>query len=236
VLVVGDHDAGVTAHRANPHALALSGAAAGCEVQGDWPGTKALARGGVQVAGYDGVWCVPASPYADTEGALRAIREAREAGIPLLGTCGGFQHAILEYARNVLGLRDAEHEELEPGASEPLISRLSCSMVEVRGDIDVAVDSMAGALLATSVITEEYHCNFGLDARREPLFEGSGLRFVGRDAAGEPRIAELRGHPFYLLTLFQPERAALRGVAHPLITGFVRASLLRSVEAQGGTG
>jgi len=70
----------------------------------------------LRAAGFDGFWCVPASPYRDIDGALRAIRFAREQRRPFLGTCGGFQHAVLEYARNVLGWADAEHGELAPNA------------------------------------------------------------------------------------------------------------------------
>jgi CTP synthase (UTP-ammonia lyase) len=226
ILLVGDHDERVTAHRANPAALQLSAEQAGCRVQGDWPGTEAIARDPALVHRFDGVWCVPAGPYASTEGALQAIRIARETGIPFLGTCAGFQHALLEYARNVLGLADADHEELSPEAESPLISRLSCSLVEVQGQIRIQPDSLAAARIGRSRIVEEYHCNFGLEPTREILFQNSSLRFTGHDAANsEPRIGELRDHPFFMITLFQPERAALRGQAHPLITAFVRAVL-----------
>jgi CTP synthase (UTP-ammonia lyase) len=226
ILLVGDHDERVTAHRANEAALRLSAEQAGCRVQGDWPGTEAIARDPGMVHTCDGVWCVPASPYRNTGGALDAIRIARERCIPFLGTCGGFQHALLEYARNVLGMTEADHEELSPEAESPLISRLSCSLVEVQGHIRIEPDSLAAARIGESRIVEEYHCNFGLEPGREVLFQNSGLRFTGHDAAnGEPRIAELRDHPFFMVTLFQPERAALRGQAHPLITAFMRAAL-----------
>ncbi len=56
-------------------------------------------------------------------------------------------------------------------------------------------------------------------------FEDSALRIVGHDEAGEPRVIELQEHPFFVATLFQPERAALRGQIHPLINGFVAAAV-----------
>jgi len=82
-----------------------------------------------RLAEFSGFWIASGSPYKSTSGALSVIRMARDHGIPLLGTCGGFQNLILEYARNVLGFADAEHEETEPEASQLFISGLSCSLV-----------------------------------------------------------------------------------------------------------
>ena len=98
----------------------------------------------MMLAAFDGVWCVPASPYANTEGALNAIRVAREHRIPFLGTCGGFQHAVIEYARNVLGWTAADHAEVNPQAALALIAPLSCSLVEKTGEIRLAAESLIG--------------------------------------------------------------------------------------------
>lgn len=61
---------------------------------------------------------------------MRAIRAASERRVPFLGTCGGFQHAVLEHARTVLGGADAEHAETTPEASRPVITPLACALVE----------------------------------------------------------------------------------------------------------
>src|SRR6478609_2174548 len=65
--------------------------------------------------GFDGIWIVPGSPYADREKVIAAAGAARANEIPFLGTCGGFQHAILHLARNLAGIEDAEHREYEDG-------------------------------------------------------------------------------------------------------------------------
>jgi CTP synthase (UTP-ammonia lyase) len=65
---------------------------------------------------YQGVLCAPGSPYRSFEGALEGIRYARENEVPFLGTCGGFQHLVIEYARDVVGISDAAHEETDPYA------------------------------------------------------------------------------------------------------------------------
>ena len=98
-----------------------------------------------RVFGFSGLWCVPTSPYRSMEGALLAIRYARESGVPFLGTCGGFQHAVIEYARNVLGWADAEHAETAPDAARAVISLLECPLVETSG----VVRFVPGSRIAT---------------------------------------------------------------------------------------
>jgi CTP synthase (UTP-ammonia lyase) len=226
LALVGDYDPTVIAHRAIPEALSLSARRCGLEVAPIWLHTASLLPDvETQLSGFGGVWCVPASPYASTEAALKAIQLARTSARPFLGTCGGFQHALLEYARNVLRLGAAGHTELSPEAEVPLISRLRCSLVEQTGTVVLAPDSRLLEIYGVERAVEGYHCNYGLNPEYERLFSGrSGLRVAARDEAGEVRAVELDGHPFFMATLFQPERAALRGIEHPLITGFVAAA------------
>jgi len=101
VALVGDFSAEVLAHRAIPWALELAGSAAGAKISWRWFPTDVIRDASNDLAGCAAVWVVPASPYANIAGALDAIRWARETGRPFLGTCGGFQHALLEFARNV---------------------------------------------------------------------------------------------------------------------------------------
>jgi CTP synthase (UTP-ammonia lyase) len=77
---------------------------------------------------YAGIWIAPGSPYKSMEKILWAIHYARENKIPCFGTCGGFQHIVIEYARNVLGFKDAQHAEYDPYASSLFISQLACSL------------------------------------------------------------------------------------------------------------
>ena len=95
VGLIGNYDARVPAHQAIPRALELASAAVGaCRVESCWLPTEMLVNNlSTWLSGLDGLWCVPASPYASTDGALGAIRFARTERVPFLGTCGGFQHA-----------------------------------------------------------------------------------------------------------------------------------------------
>ncbi len=223
--LIGDHDEKVIAHRAIPLALEQSAREAACEVLPEWLHTAALAREPGAAQACDGLWCVPASPYANTDAALAAIRLARESGTPFLGTCAGFQHAILEYARNGLGLAEAAHAETDPDAAMTVIGRLACDLIEVRETVYLVPGSRAATLYGIGKVQETFHCRYGLDPRFRSRFDGGKLRITGKDRGGDARVVELEGHPFFLATLFQPERSALAGRAHPLITGFMRAAL-----------
>jgi CTP synthase (UTP-ammonia lyase) len=225
LALIGDYNPDVVAHRAIPAALKLAAARTGHPVEPVWVGTATLWQNvPVQLSAFDGIWCVPASPYANTEGALASIRFARESGRPYLGTCGGFQHALLEFARNVLGIRHAEHAETQPSAELPLIAPLSCSLVERTGPIRFQEGSRMREIYGVAEVEEGYHCNYGLNPRYEALLAGTALHVCGRDESGEVRAVELEGHPFFFATLFQPERAGLRGVAPPLVNAFVTAA------------
>ena len=227
--LVGDRDPDVVAHRAAPEALRLAAAELGRALDVAWLGTAALGPDcPASLADFAGLWCVPGSPYANTAGALAAIRFARESGRPFLGTCGGFQHALLEYVRHVLGQRRADHAELDPAADMPLIAQLSCPLVEKAGRVILVEGSRLRALYGSPEALEQYHCNYGLNPAYEALLGGTALRVSARDPAGEVRAVELDGHPFFVATLFQPERAALRGVAPPLVRAFVAAAAARA--------
>ena len=225
--LIGDHDPAIYAHQMIPGALALAGCAAGCSVAFDWLATETLTDTGAleaRLAGYEALWCVPGSPYASMAGALGAIRSARERGTPFLGTCGGFQHAVIEYARDVLGLTTADHAESNPEAAEPVIAPLACSLVEQHGAVCFAPGSRVAAIYGATEAVEGYHCSYGLNLAYAARFATGALRITGADEQGEARVVELEGHPFFIATLFQPERSAATGAAHPLITAFVAAA------------
>jgi CTP synthase (UTP-ammonia lyase) len=230
IALVGDYDPGVKAHQAIPIALQMASEAFGCRVEPDWVGTEELAgEAASRLRGYGAVWVVPASPYLSMDGALAAIRYAREGAVPFLGTCGGFQHTLIEYARNVLGLRDADHAETNPDASVLFVSPLSCALRDSDGPIHFRPGSRLAAIYGMSDTVEQYNCRFGLNPQYRERLEDGRLSITATDDEGDARAVELAGHPFFLATLYQPERSALRGVRHPLISAFV-LSAARGIE------
>jgi CTP synthase (UTP-ammonia lyase) len=223
--LVGDRRDSVRAHGAIPKALALAARALGVEVTATWLPTPTLERGvGDALAGLDAVWCVPGSPYASMQGALAAIRHVRDRGVPFVGTCGGFQHAVIAIARDVAGVTSADHQESNPDAPDPVIHRLACALREDERAVHVVPGSRLASIYERATVREGYQCAFGLNLRYRAALEGAGLRFTATDDDGEPRAFELAGHPFFVGTLFQFELAALRGEVPPIAVAFVRAA------------
>lgn len=223
VGLIGDRDDSVVAHRAIPVALEMAAQAAGVQMHAQWVGTESI-RNAEQLRAYDALWCVPASPYRSMDGALTAIRYAREARVPYLGTCAGFQHAVVEYARHELGWADAEHAETAPDAARPVIVPLSCGLVEVRDAVKLLPGSRIAAIYGTQQIEEGYHCRYGLGSGFRDAIQDSPLQVAAVDEDDDVRALELQGHPFFIATLFQPERGALHGVCPPLVKAFVQAA------------
>ena len=226
IALIGDYNASVTAHQAIPKALNIAARVNQVNVEFEWLDTAGLV-GNISetLAGYQGIWCVPASPYENMDAALTAIRYAREAQLPFLGTCGGYQHAILEYAKNVLNLGDADNAEVNPDTPFPLISQLVCALVEQSGEINLLENSRINAIYNQKIINEKYHCSYGFNRDYLNLFDGSDLLISGLDAQDDPRVIELVNHRFFIGTAFQPERSSLNGNTHPLINQFILETL-----------
>jgi len=241
IALIGDRNDAIIAHRAIPIALELVKRDLNTEVQGDWIHSSEISAASRQLDRYHGIWCVPGSPYANTEGVLSSIAFARQSGRPFLGTCGGFQHAMLEYARGVWGIAAAAHAETDPAAVDPVIAPLACSLVNVAATLHFAAGSRLARIYGTlGPVSEEYHCSYGLNPSFAARLNDGPLRVSARDGEGSVRGVELDGHPFYVGTLFQPERAALRGQTPSLVRAFVAAAVAEaltptlSLEGRGG--
>jgi CTP synthase (UTP-ammonia lyase) len=229
VGLIGDFQECVVAHQAIPASLQIAGSVIGRDIEATWLPTDDLGKPAVvDLDRFDAFWSVPASPYRSLEGAIRAIKYAREQKRPFLGTCGGYQHAVLEYATNVLGHREAEHAELNPGATVPLFGLLACSLVEVGGRIHFTPNSRLAGIYGTTSAIERYHCRYGMNPAYLHWFARSDLAVTGLDEEGDPRAFELGGHPFFFGTAYQPERLGLTGQAHPLVVAFAEAMTKRS--------
>jgi len=222
--LIGDRDVTIPAHRAIDEARRLIEVALDVSVSFEWVSTSDILEPS-RIAAFHGIWCVPGSPYRSMEGALTAIHLARTQGRPFLGTCGGFQHALIEYARNVLNWTDAAHAETSPNAERPVVAPLACALVEIADTVHFRPGSRIAAAYGCSRSTEGYHCRYGLASAFQPMLLSGPLLAGAHDAAGEVRAIELEKHPFFVATLFQPERVALHGRVPRLVEAFVRASV-----------
>jgi CTP synthase (UTP-ammonia lyase) len=225
VALVGDYSPEITAHRAIPLALERAGGELRAPIKWSWVATTTIRDAAGELGDFAAVWVVPGSPYRNLDGVLAVIRRARETRRPFLGTCGGFQHALIEFARSVAGLAEADHAETNPSAAVPVVAPLACALREASGSVRFTPGSLVHAAYGRDTAREGYHCGYGLNREYRARLEQAGLRFTGHDEAGEIRAAELpvAVHPFFVGTLFQPERQALAGETPPLVRAFVRA-------------
>jgi CTP synthase (UTP-ammonia lyase) len=220
VAIIGEFTPTFEPHAATNTAIAHSCAALGVDIGSAWISTADLDESVFRR--HQAIWVAPGSPYKDLARTLWAIRHVREHGIPCLGTCGGFQHMVLEYARNVLGLQDAQHAEYDPYASELFVSRLECSLVGQEMEVQLVPDSLVAQCYGSNRVVERYYCNFGVHPNRVGVLGSGPLRIVGSDAEGEVRVIELPEHPFFVGTLYVPQAGSTAGSSHPLISAFLR--------------
>jgi CTP synthase (UTP-ammonia lyase) len=238
IAILGDFDPTNETHTATDTSLKHAAAALGKSLDAKWLPTDQLlpnsgeasertARLAASLDSYDGVWIAAGSPYRDMDAVLAAIAHVRSSGIPTIGTCGGFQHIVLEYGRSVLGLAEAHHAEYDPYASVLFVSKLACSLVGKRMIVSLRPGTLAARLYERNAIEENYYCNFTLNPEYQPRLEQSGMMISGSDADAAARIVELPTHPFFLGTLFVPQVASTAERPHPLILGFVDAAATR---------
>jgi CTP synthase (UTP-ammonia lyase) len=223
VGVVGDYDPANETHLATDAAFVHASAALGL-VTLTWVGTEDLGSGAAELTGFSGLLIAPASPYRSLDGALGAIQFARTVDVPLLGTCGGFQHMVLEFARDVLGYRDAAHAEVDPGGHRLFITPLSCSLKGQSMAVDLKAGSVAASAYGRERVTERYYCDFGLNPTYTAELEAAGLQVTGAGPEGEPRVVELAGRRFFVGTLFVPQASSTPTAPHPLIVALVEAA------------
>src|SRR4030095_2568431 len=125
--IVGDFDLGKHSHWATEAALFHAAARLGIAVEPHWIPTPSLSHAGTRrLEQFDGIWGAPGSPFASMEGMLRVIEFAREHDVAYLGTCAGFQYALIEFTRNVLGVPDADTAEQNPEGKNVVITLVPC--------------------------------------------------------------------------------------------------------------
>ena len=216
--IIGDYNDNYPLHKATTDSIRHAARALAREIEPQWLPTD----GTHDYAGFQGLWCSPGSPYRSMEGALAGIRYAREMGVPFFGTCGGFQHTVLEFARNAMNIREAMHAEYDPAAATAVVTALTCSLVGKEGEVELEPGSRAARCYGGARARENFRCSFGLNPTYQQAMEAAGLAISGRDATGEARIVELPAHRFFVATLFVPQANSSADAPHPLIVEFCR--------------
>lgn len=125
----------------------------------------------------------------------------------------------------MLGIEDAEHEESAPEAPTLVVSRLVCSLAGKTDVISISPNTIAHRAYGRNEVTEQFRCNYGLNQNYLSYFSNGALKVTGTDRAGEARIVELSGHPFFVATLFLPQLLSQPGAPHPLVLAYLAAAI-----------
>lgn len=185
------------------------------------------------LVGFDGIWLVPGSPYADDAAAYAAVRWAREHDVPFLGTCGGLQYAVIEHFRNVLGRSDASHAKSDGEGDSNVVTVLTCSLHGRQRLVRPVLGTRFAELVEGESRIGMHYCNYGPDPAQLERLVAGGMRIEATADDAPAEVLELPTNRFFMLTLFQPQIGALGGKPlHPLLSEFVRCASDHSLQAR----
>ncbi len=169
------------------------------------------------------------------EGMITAIKYARENKIPFLGLCLGMQLTIVEYARNVVGFRDAHSIEMDPNTTHPVIALMpdQNGIEDIGGTLRLgaypcvlAKNSLAHSLYGTDNISERHRHRYEVNNDFRAVLTEKGLLLSGTSPDNRiVEMCELPGHPFYIATQGHPELKSRPNRPHPLFRGLIEAAL-----------
>jgi CTP synthase (UTP-ammonia lyase) len=234
--ILGDFNPEFRSHHATNDALQHAAAKLKVKLHSEWIATPFVLQPHAQkmLVRFDGLWASPGSPYRSAEGMLKGIEFARRRDWPFLGTCGGFQYTLIECARNVLGIKDADTAENNSGSKNVIIYPVECAVPnrapgapKLSGagpEIRLRPGSYLQSLYMVDTVVEEFFCNFEVNPEFEWCSIEAGFPVAARGPKREVRAIESPTHRFFLATLFQPQLSSNPEKPHPLVLGFVQAA------------
>jgi len=187
-----------------------------------------------KLANIDGILVAPGFGERGIEGKVEAVRYARENNIPFLGICLGMQMAVIEYARNILGLKDANSTEMNPHTGNPVISLMEDqkSITNKGGTMrlgswkcDLKEGSLIKKIYNTESIDERHRHRFEYNNKYKEQLEAAGMRATGiNPETGLVEIIEIPSHPWFIGVQYHPEYKSTVASPHPLFIAFVKAA------------
>ena len=231
------HDAYLSVAEALTHA----GFENAVKVEIEWVDSEVITDGNVAriLDGVDGILVPGGFGGRGIEGKIAAARFARENNIPYLGICLGMQVAVIEFARSVLGLADANSSEFAPDGAHAVIDLMPDQRgVKMGGTMRLGAYPCrirAGSVLEKAYgkadISERHRHRFEFNNDYRDAFEQAGMRIGGTSPDGKlVEAVELPDHAFYVGVQFHPEFKSRPNAAHPLFRAFIRAARVRAAE------
>lgn len=242
-------------------ALEHCGAHLGCDIEQEWIETTEISEKNVaqRLAGLDGVIVPGGFGSRGVEGKIACVRHCRETGVPYLGICLGFQVAVIEFARHVLGIADASSTEFDPMCGSPVISELpDQKKIEGLGgtmrlgaqDVQIAPGTLASFLAGgAATMRERFRHRYEVDPAYIERLEAGGLIFSGRHpdqpimqilelpskAEGEDGVAPSKPitHPYFIGAQFHPELTSRPLTPQPMFMGLVAAAMRHKYASDG---
>lgn len=214
-----------------------AGAANDCKVNIEWIHSESITDENVKekFKGLKGVLVAPGFGQRGIEGKITAIKYARENNVPFFGICLGMQCAVIEFARNVLGFKDANSTEMNPGTTNPVIDLLeSQKKITNKGGTmrlgsypcNVSENTNAWEIYKKKEITERHRHRYEFNNEYLQDFEKAGMIASGiNPEGGLVEIVEIKDHPWFVAVQFHPEYKSTVANPHPLFVHFVKASI-----------
>ncbi len=233
------------AYKSIAEALIHSGSENECKVNVRWIHSEYLDEENtpIRLKGLDGIIVAPGFGERGLEGKLHAVRYARENGIPFLGICLGMQCAVIEYARNVAGLKGANSSEMDPDSKYPVIDLMEeqKKVINKGGTMRLGAypctlekGSKAATVYGRSQISERHRHRFEFNNQYRSELEKAGLKFSGiNDESGLVEIVEIPDHPWFVGVQFHPEYKSTVERPAPLFIHLVKAAMAHK-EANNG--
>ena len=191
-----------------------------------------------ELEGLDGILVAPGFGERGVEGKIEAVRYARETGLPFLGICLGMQMAVIEYARNILGLAGANSTEMDETTAHPVINLMEeqKTITNKGGTMrlgawkcDLKVGSIVSDIYHSETIMERHRHRYEYNDRYRDDLENAGLTATGINPdTGLVEIVEIPTHPWFVGVQYHPEYKSTVANPHPLFVGFVKAALTHS--------
>lgn len=187
------------------------------------------------LSGMDGVIIAPGFGQRGIEGKFAALKWCREHDVPTFGICLGMQCMVIEFARNVLGLKEANSTEMDPSTPDPVIdlmeeqksiSNMGGTMRLGAYDCRLAEGSRVAEAYGTTHVSERHRHRFEFNSSYRDLFEQAGLRCVGENpATGLVEVVEMPDHRWFIGTQYHPEYSSTVLKPNPIFVDFVKAAI-----------